>query len=452
MRTGFPSTVLLAAVFAAGPAGASAAPPSGDVPLPCTISSKPSDAALEVDGIPAGATPATLSLAPGRHFARLAADGAPATFVEFEVAPDRPNLRFDLPAPAVPVLLDSVPQGASVSRDGFDVGFTPMLLPDVPAGRHVFAFKLAGHRDHVAEIDLAPPAPVRLAPELVSVSGSLDVKASPEGARVTVGGLPRGAAPVLVEDLPEGEVDVRVEADGHRPFVGRAAISPGKTFSLSAVLEPLPASIRVVTVPAGATVYVDDRRIGTSPTTAQDLGAGPHRVRILRDGYDPVARTVQLALGELRTEEFRLAADTGSIRVSTVPAEVEVRVDGELRGTTRPEPGAAADAPSAALEIPDLPRGRHKVVFSRKGWGSAERTVSVERGRPAEIPAVALEKLFLPDFLVETSVRVYKGVFIEKTDTAYRIEIEPGVIRTFPFKDIRRVDILDPLAAPPAGK
>ena len=57
-----------------------------DLPVPCTLSSRPSDAAIEVDGIPAGSTPATLSLAPGRHAAKLAADGAPATFVEFEVA------------------------------------------------------------------------------------------------------------------------------------------------------------------------------------------------------------------------------------------------------------------------------------------------------------------------------------------------------------------------------
>ena len=318
-------------------------------------------AALEVDGIPAGSTPATLSLAPGRHTARLAPDGAPATFVEFEVAEDRPNLRFDLPAPSVPVLLDSEPQGASVSRDGFDVGVTPLLLPEVPAGRHVFAFKLAGHRDHVAEIDLAPPAPVRLAPALVSVSGALDVKASPEGAQVVVGGLPRGAAPVLVQDLPEGEVDVRVEAPGHRPFVGRAAIVPGKTFALSAVLEPLPGSIRVVTTPAGATVYVDDRRIGDSPITAQDLPAGRHRVRVLHDGYDATARWVDLALGEERTEEFRLAADAGTIRVVTTPAGVEVFVDGAASGTTKPAPGAPADGPSAPLDIAGVRPGSRKV-------------------------------------------------------------------------------------------
>ena len=447
MNTKFLSCFLVAALTTAS--AATAADP--DLPVPCTLSSRPSDAAIEVDGIPAGSTPATLSLAPGRHVAKLAPDGAPATFVEFEVAEDRPNLRFDLPAPSVPVLLDSEPQGASVSRDGFDVGVTPLLLPEVPAGRHVFAFKLAGHRDHVAEIDLAPPAPVRLAPALVSVSGALDVKASPEGAQVVVGGLPRGAAPVLVQDLPEGEVDVRVEAPGHRPFVGRAAIVPGKTFALSAVLEPLPGSIRVVTTPAGATVYVDDRRIGDSPITAQDLPAGRHRVRVLHDGYDATARWVDLALGEERTEEFRLAADAGTIRVVTTPAGVEVFVDGAASGTTKPAPGAPADGPSAPLDIAGVRPGSRKVEFVRPGYGPATQTARVMRGQIVELPAVALEKLFLPDFLVETSVRVYKGVFIEKTATAYRIEIEPGVIRTFPFKDIRRVDVIDPLA-PPSGK
>ncbi len=440
-------TILL--VLAAAAAFADPADPA--VPVTCTLASRPSDAAIEVDGNPAGSTPVTLSLAPGRHVARLEPAGAPATFAEFDVSEGRANVLFDLPAPSVPVLLDSDPQGASVSRDGFDVGVTPLLLPEVPAGRHVFTFKLAGHRDHVAEIDLAPPAPVRLSPALVSVSGSLDVKASPEGARVIVGGLPRGPAPVIVEDLPEGEVDVRIEAEGHRPFVGRAAISPGKAFALSAVLEPLPGSIRVVTTPPGATVYLDDRRIGTSPTTVLDLAAGPHRIRVLHDGYDPVARTVELALGESRTEEFLLAADAGTIRVSSRPAGAEVFVDGASRGSTKPAPGGAADAPSAPLDIPGVRTGSHKVEISRPGYAPVSQTVRVSRGQVAEVPLATLEKLFLPDFYVETSVRSYKGVFIEKTDTAYRIEIEPGVIRTFPFKDIRRVDVLDPLAAP-AGK
>lgn len=426
------------------PAVAPAADPApGPLPVAATIASSPSDAALEVDGIPAGSTPATIALAPGRHVARLAPDGAPATFAEFDVSAARPDVRFDLPAPTVPVLLDSDPQGASVSRDGFDVGVTPLLLPEVPAGRHVFAFKLAGRRDHVAEIDLAPPSPVRLAPALVSVSGAIDVKADPEGALVVVGGVPRGSAPVLVENLPEGEIDVRIEAPGHKPFAGRAAVVPGRTFSLSAVLEPLPGSIRVVTSPVGATVYVDDRRIGVSPVSALDLPAGPHRVRVLLDGHDPAARTVQLGIAETRTESFELASDAGSLRVSTVPAGAEVRVDGVLRGTTKPAPGAGAGAASAPLEIPAVRPGPHKVEISHAGYAPAVRTAEIERGKTAEIPAVALEKLFTPDFLVETSVRVYRGVFIAKTKDSYRLEIEPGVIRTFPFKDVVRVDILD---------
>ena len=433
---------------------ASAALAQAELPVACTVSSRPAGAALEVDGIPAGSTPASLALAPGRHVARLAPDGAPATFVEFDVSADRPDVRFDLPAPTVPVLLDSEPQGASVSRDGFDAGVTPLLLPEVPVGRHVFAFRLAGHRDHVAELDLAPAAPVRLAPELVPVSGSLDVKASPEGARVIVGGMPRGAAPILVGDLPEGEVDVRIEAPGHRPFVGRASISPGKTFSLSAALEPIPGSIRVVTSPAGATVYVDDRRIGTSPVSALDLPAGPHRVRILLEGHDPVARTVQLALAEARTEEFKLAADAGSIRAATTPAGVEVRVDGELCGETKPLPGGGTT--SAPLDIPDIRTGSHKVEFSRAGYAPATRTVSVERGKTAEIPVVALKKLFAPDFLVETSMGVYRGVFVAKTKEGYRLETDPGVIRLFKFDDVVRIDVLDDAVldriAPSPGK
>lgn len=443
---------LLAALAAAVAAGAAAPPAAPEPPVSCTIASKPTDAALEIDGLPAGATPASVALAPGRHVARLEPDGSPATFVEFEVAADRANFRFDLPPPAVPVLLDSEPRGATVSRDGFEVGVTPMLLPDSEAGRHVFSFKLAGYRDAPVEVSLAPDKPVRLAPALVPTTGSLDVSAEPEGARVFVGGVPRGVAPLVVSGLPEGETDIRIEAPGHRPFAGRAAVSAGRSFAVSAVLEPLPGSIRVVTAPAGATVFLDDRRLGTSPVTARDLPAGPHRVRLLKDGFDPVARTVRLELGEDRTEEFSLVSAGGSIRVVTVPAGVEVRVDGVPRGRTEAVPGAAADAPSAPLLVDGLKVGTRVVAFSRPGWGEASAEAAVAKGKTTDLPPVKLEKLFLPDFLVETSVRTYKGVFIEKTNGVYRVEIEPGVIRSFPANNIVRVDILDPLDSLPAGE
>ena len=448
MKRLFPLFAVL--VFPA--AGASAPPPpAADPPVACTIVSKPSEAALEIDGLPAGATPASVALAPGRHVARLEPDGAPATFVEFEVAADRSNFRFDLPAPAVPVLLDSEPRGAAVSRDGFEVGVTPMLLPDTAAGRHVFSFKLAGYRDAPLEVLLEPDKPVRLAPALVATTGELDVSASPEGARVFVGGVPRGVAPLVVSGLPEGETDVRIEAPGHRPFAGRATVSAGRTFSVSAVLEPLPGSIRVATVPAGAAVFLDDRRVGTSPLTVRDLPAGTHRVRLLKDGFDPVARTVALGLGEERNEEFSLVSSGGSIRVVTVPAGAEVRVDGVPRGRTEAAPGAAADAPSEPLLVDGLRVGTRTVAVSRPGWADATVEAAVAKGKTTDLAPVKLEKLFLPDYLVETSVRTYKGVFIEKTNGVIRVEIEPGVIRSFPTRDVVRVDVLDPLDSLPAG-
>jgi hypothetical protein len=48
-------------------------------------------------------------------------------------------------------------------------------------------------------------------------------------------------------------------------------------------------SLEVVTTPAGATIYFDDARVGTSPIVLATVAAGDHQLRVEKDGYAAVA-------------------------------------------------------------------------------------------------------------------------------------------------------------------
>lgn len=414
--------------------------PTRPAAAPVNVSSQPAGAELSIDGEKLGPTPVTVMLVPGTHVARLAPPGQSATFFSFDTNGGTADVSFPLPAPSVTVLAVSDPEGATVTRDGSVVGVTPVLLPDVPAGRHEFTFALNGYREHRTEIDLAAPAPVRISARLVPSSATLHVTTVPAGADVTVNGVPRGASPVDVTGVPEGESSLEISMPGYKTYRSRMRLAAGDEQTVHAPLEPIPSTLTVTTVPAGAKIYIDDEFRGVSPLTLKDIPAATYRVRTDLAGFDPAARTVELPLDSSKTEEFRLVPNVGVIRLSTSPAGVTVFVDGAKAGVTAAKTGA--DDISETFEISGIGAGARVLEFERPGYAKSSQTVTVVRDQTVNVETVRLERRFIPDIDVTTAAGTVRGVFIEKTDEFYRVETAPGLIRSFPMEDIVRVSLL----------
>jgi tRNA A-37 threonylcarbamoyl transferase component Bud32 len=74
----------------------------------------------------------------------------------------------------------------------------------------------------------------------------------------------------------------------------------------SAPPVPLPAHLTINSVPWG-TVYIDGDSVGNTPVFDLTVSAGTHRLRILRQGYLPVERTLDLTSGQaLRLTDITL--------------------------------------------------------------------------------------------------------------------------------------------------
>lgn len=437
-RRPVPALVFGALLFAAA-APAAAAKPAPPPPAPAiTVSSRPEGAMLSVDGAPRGVTPASVHLFPGRHVARLELEGAPATYVEFETGESPADFFFELPEPTVAVLLDTEPQGAAATLDGAFVGTTPVLLPELAPGKHAFGLSLDGHRDATVERDLAAPVPELVFAKLVPSTATLRVTSVPDGATVSVNGAPRGIAPLDVAGIPEGETGVEVSLPGHATFRRTVKLASGDAIDLHAELEPLPATLRVLTVPAGAAVYVDDELRGVSPLVLSNAVPGSLRVRVHLDGHDPLARTVALEPGAYSTQEFRLRPNAGSISLATSPALVTVSVDGKRAGATAAKPGSS-DSVSEELVL-RVPAGAHAVEFSRPGYKSVSQTVEVGRDRLVQLGTVELERLFIPDVAVTTrNGTVVRGMFKERAAGFYRVETAPGLVHSIPLADVESI-------------
>ena len=86
---------------------------------------------------------------------------------------------------------------------------------------------------------------------------------------------------------------------------------PSGTTSAPVVRRPAralePGFLSVNAIPWGS-VYLDGRPVGNTPQIDLQVAAGPHRLRVERDGYRPYDRVIDVASGQrLRITDIALA-------------------------------------------------------------------------------------------------------------------------------------------------
>ncbi len=438
-HTPFLLPILAAAALFVRGTGLTAAPPPAAAPTALQILSTPADAAVSINRVERGSTPLTVTdLPPGDHLVVLGKRGYRDHYTTVTLTA---NTRRTLDVPLEPlttlVVAHSEPPGATVSAGGADLGVTPLLVTTLPPGAHRLRFSLAGFQTTERDITADARTPLKIGVTLLSDSGTLAITTDPPGAAVAVNGIPRGETPCTVERIPEGDAAVTIRSDGYRDIAQTVRLAAGETQRLDLTLQPRPARLRIVSLPPGARVYVNNAQRGETPLTLDDLAPGAHRVRVEREGFDPLARDIELGRGAEAVEEFRLAPNTGALQLTTTPAGVEVFVAGRRAGTTAAAKGETTNL-SNPLLIEGLKVGEHKVTFVRKGWAEAAVTVAIARGQTLT-RHVTLERLFIPDYEVITlSGTVYRGVFDAVTDLGVRLETAPGVMTVVPHKEIRR--------------
>lgn len=440
-RARLPFVAASAALLLAG-SGLRAAPAETVPVARLQVVSDPPQATVLIDRQTRGETPLTLpGLAPGQHLVEVQKPGFAGAFQTVELAAQSSRtVEVKLDALAGLLLVRSTPTNADVSVAGVTLGRTPLLITSLPLGTHRLKVATPGYQPKEVEVKLEDRTPVPVQVDLVSDSATLTVECDTTGASVRVNGLDHGAPPCTVERVPEGEVTVEVRAEGFATFQQKLKLAAGETQKIKVPLVPLPASLRVISLPEKARVYLNNEFRGQAPIDMADLAPGSYRVRVEMEGFDPDARNVELIRGSSKTEEFRLVSNTGRIELVTEPDAVSVYLDGRKCGETKAKADAATVV-SEPLAIEAAATGEHELRLVRKGFSERIQKVQVEQGKTLSL-RVTLARRFVPDCQVTTDRAVYKGVLDSVTDEYLRLETAPGVVATIPVKDIKARHVL----------
>jgi len=133
----------------------------------------------------------------------------------------------------------STPSGARVTIDGQRVGVTPFSAP-IRGGGHRVAVELDGERDERdVALEYGEPETVDLTLRVVtrpvvkpggapptSTQGLIVVRGQPEGALITIDGMPAGTVPMSIP-VGEGQHTVKVTSYGYTPYETTAYVQRG---------------------------------------------------------------------------------------------------------------------------------------------------------------------------------------------------------------------------------
>ncbi|MCP4694670.1 MAG: PEGA domain-containing protein, partial [Desulfobacterales bacterium] len=219
----------------------------------------------------------------------------------------------------------SDPEGADIYLNGVLAGTTP--LPEKNKKSGVYDLKVQSRRYHVYEKEekISDEKLTKVHARLKPAFGTLEVKIKPgdaAGAKVlldeeNVGEAAwdkkRGAV-FFRKELISGKYLLCLQNDWYAPVVNQEiVIRDGKTTKKSYGLKPIFGTVNLVSKPSGAIVYIDGRKIGTTPIKGVKQSTGSHKIKVDKDEFRwiPKIYTATLTSGDTLNLSANLERKTG---------------------------------------------------------------------------------------------------------------------------------------------
>ncbi|MEZ4402425.1 MAG: TonB-dependent receptor [Kofleriaceae bacterium] len=214
--------------------------------------------------------------------------------------------------------------------------------------------------------------------------GVVEIASTPPGATVYLNRKDLGSVGTTPArlGLAPGAYTVIVELAGYHPTtLGPYEVKIGTRTPVSADLRLIVGTLELSGLD-GTEVRIDDDSGAAACVTPckLDVPPGPHVLFFRRAGFRGAPRTVTVVARETLAVTASLAAETGSILVSTDEPNALVEVDGR----------AVDFAPTVATGIPV---GRHTVRVSLRGFEPVVREVEVKVDERVELKDLSLEPL-----------------------------------------------------------
>jgi len=212
-------------------------------------------------------------------------------------------------------------------------------------------------------------------------TGSIRVNSTPSGATIYVDDEKAGSeTPRTIPGIEVGSHSVLVELEGYaRPEEKWVTVRVNEVTEVDFNLTAETGSIAVSSVPTNASIYLDGEATGFfTDATLEDILVGEHTIRLVLPGYRNATHTIEVEEEECSILDIVLFSEdsalpepipgTGTIAVSSVPANASIYLDGEAMGLW------------TNTTLKAVPAGEHTIKLVLPGYRNATKTVTIEEG------------------------------------------------------------------------
>ena len=170
-----------------------------------------------------------------------------------------------------------------------------------------------------------------------------------------------------------GTYEYRIRSKYYHDEVGKVTLnSANDTKVISVNLRPAHGWIEVNGVGdlAGATVYVDDEKVGLAPVKTRKLSSGSYRVRIVKDLFHVYSENVMVEDNQTTVLSPTLMGNYSTVTITT-KSGAEIWIDGERKGVS--------------TWSGRLPFGVHMMEAKMASHRSQSKTINIAEGEATKV-------------------------------------------------------------------
>jgi formylglycine-generating enzyme required for sulfatase activity/serine/threonine protein kinase len=297
------------------------------------VISDPPGAEVYLDSIKSGTTPINLNqITKGARKIRVVKPGYDTWFKNINViATEQLTLNAKLTVAMGSINITSKPDDATVYISGMKHGKTPLLLK-VEKGLRKIEIKKSDYDTWKQNVKIMAGDTIEIKANLKSSKGGLQVNSQPSEADVYISGKKRGKTPFYLKKIKLGKTKIEVRKKCFANKTKTISIKSDKLSKVKLTLKPECGVFVIISNPADAKWYIDDKYVGNTPGKIENVTKGKHKISVGKDQYFDWKATFTVQPGKTKTITAKL-------------------------NPILPDPGATWREPITGMEFTWVPKG-----------------------------------------------------------------------------------------------
>ena len=149
----------------------------------------------------------------------------------------------------------------------------------------------------------------------------------------------------------------KIECDMYHSESGSVTITKGEPITIEQQLRPAYGFINVTSKPeSGAVVFIDNKKVGTTPYQSDKMVSGTYKVRVVKDMYKTTEQTYTITDGNTTNAVLDMNANFVNLNIETDAAS-DIYIDGQHKGKGKWS-GRVADG----AHFLEVKKDKHKTV------------------------------------------------------------------------------------------